>query len=98
MARRFSRHYSVAEARSLLPRLQGWIVELRRLRVDLARRDEQLAALLAEHRDLGGGRVEAWARDLARFRNLVGEFASREIQIKDLERGLLDFPAIVGGK
>ena len=50
MARRFSHHYSVAEARSLLPRLRTWIVELRRLRLDLARRDEQLAALLAEHR------------------------------------------------
>jgi hypothetical protein len=26
------------------------------------------------------------------------EFQQREIQIKDLERGLLDFPAIIGGK
>ena len=26
------------------------------------------------------------------------EFQSREIQIKDLERGLIDFPAIRGGR
>ena len=29
---------------------------------------------------------------------LLQEFQRREIQIKDLERGLIDFPALIGGK
>lgn len=98
MARRFSHHYSVAEARALLVKVRNWLGELRHLRQELARRDESLGALLAEHRDLGGGRVDAWARDLCRFRQLLAEFSSREIQIKDLDRGLIDFPALRGNR
>ena len=29
---------------------------------------------------------------------LLGEFQKRDIHIKDIERGLLDFPAIIGGR
>lgn len=98
MARRFSHHFTLAEAKALLPQVRNWLGEMRHLRKDLARRDESLGALLAEHRDLGGGRVDAWARALCRFRELLGEFSAREIQIKDLDRGLIDFPAFRGNK
>jgi hypothetical protein len=29
---------------------------------------------------------------------VLSEFQSREIQIKDVDRGLVDFPAILGGR
>ena len=32
------------------------------------------------------------------MQRLLREFESREIQLKDLERGLIDFPAIIGGR
>ena len=35
---------------------------------------------------------------MADFRDLLAEFQTREIVIKDIERGLLDFPAIIGGR
>lgn len=35
---------------------------------------------------------------MAEINNVFHEFHRREIQIKDLERGLIDFPAFVGGK
>jgi hypothetical protein len=32
------------------------------------------------------------------MQELLAEFESRQIQIKDVERGLVDFPAIIGGR
>jgi len=32
------------------------------------------------------------------MRSLLREFSSREIMIKDLERGLVDFPSILAGR
>jgi hypothetical protein len=98
MVRRFKHHYTVGEARELLPRIRNWLGELRYLRTELARRDDALTALLARHQDLGGGRVDAWVRDFCRFRELIAEFSSREIRIKDLDRGLVDFPALRGNR
>jgi hypothetical protein len=35
---------------------------------------------------------------MADFRGAMAEFQRREILIKDIDRGLVDFPAIIGGK
>ena len=35
---------------------------------------------------------------LGLMREVLQEFQAREIQIKDLDRGLIDFPAIIGGR
>ena len=35
---------------------------------------------------------------MADFRDALGEFERREILIKDIDRGLLDFPALISGK
>jgi len=42
--------------------------------------------------------VNSLVRTLADIREVFCEFQKRDIQIKDLERGLIDFPAIIGGK
>jgi hypothetical protein len=49
-------------------------------------------------RDLGGEAVNLWLRIYADVRETLSEFQKREIQIKDLDRGLIDFPAFVAGK
>lgn len=48
--------------------------------------------------DIGGPTVNKWIRTLANMKEQFVEFQSREIQIKDLGRGLIDFPAVIGGK
>ena len=48
--------------------------------------------------DLGGELVNTWVRTLADLEEVLLEFQRREIQVKDIERGLVDFPAIIGGK
>jgi hypothetical protein len=49
-------------------------------------------------RDLGGRLVNEWVRALADIKAGLLEFHKRDIQIKDLDRGLIDFPAIIGGR
>ncbi len=97
-SRRFTRHYTVAEARELLPRLLNWLGELRHLQQVVERGADRNASLFAEGRDLGGERINGQLRDLTRMRELLAEFESLEIQIKDLGRGLLDFPALRGDR
>ena len=47
---------------------------------------------------LGGGLVNTWVRTLVALNELLLEFARREIQLKSLDRGLVDFPAIIDGR
>ena len=98
MERRFSKHYSLAEARALLPQLRIWLQQLQRIRRDLASYEQSTEARLNEGDDFGGGKVHQWIRNLSAFKELIGEFNQREIQVKDLERGLVDFPAIQAGR
>ena len=46
--RRFTQHYTVAEAREVLPQVRGWLMELRQLGPALERADERNVALFAE--------------------------------------------------
>ncbi len=98
MSHRFQKHYTREEATALLPQLRAWLVQLKQLRLELDRSDQRLASLMSPGNDLGGDLVNQWIRTLAGMQELLGEFQRREIQIKDIERGLLDFPAIIGGR
>ena len=98
MKYQFRKHYSREEARALLPRLRHWLASLDQLRQELQKYEQRLSALLEQGHDVGGDTVNRWIRTLAEMRELLSEFESRQILIKDIERGLIDFPAIVGGK
>jgi hypothetical protein len=98
MAHHFKKHYTREEAQALLPQVRKWLQKLEEARDHLLKYDKRLSALMEPGRDAGGDLVNRWARTMADFRGAMGEFQSREILIKDLDRGLLDFPAIVGGK
>jgi hypothetical protein len=95
---RYHKHYTPAEARALLPEVRRWLKQLVQLRETLEKSDERLNALMAPGRDLGGRLVNDWVRTMADLKEVLLEFHRREIQIKDLDRGLIDFPAILGGK
>lgn len=98
MEQRFHKHYTREEAQALLPQLREWLQRLNDLRQDLERSDQRLTALMHPGQDLGGDLVNQRIRTLADMQELLGEFQRREIQIKDLERGLVDFPAIIAGR
>lgn len=98
MERKFNRHYTIEEARALLPQVRLWLARLAQVRSQLEKDEARLAPLMAEGADAGGGVVNGWMRTLADFQEALLEFQSREIQIKDVERGLIDFPALISGR
>ncbi len=98
MKHRFTKHYTRAEAEALLPQLRAWLAELNRLREEEQRYEKRLGGLNVEGLDTGGETVNSWIRALAGMQQVLAEFQKREIFIKDLSRGLVDFPAIIGGR
>ena len=98
MANQFKQHYTRDQARALLPQVRQWLKQLSALRQKLSDSDERLARLMAGGNDVGGETVNRWVRVAADVKATLAEFQRREIQIKDLDRGLIDFPAILDGK
>ncbi len=98
MPNQFEKHYTREEARSLLPRVRTWLERLVELRGQLGPLEKRLDGLRSAGADVGGDPVNKWIRALAAIRQILVEFHEREIQIKDLDRGLIDFPAIIDGK
>jgi hypothetical protein len=94
----FSKHYSIDEARALLPLVRQWLSELETFQNRLHVLDQRVAALLKHGDDAGGEPVHQLIKTLARCQQVLQEFRRREIQVKDLRRGLLDFPALREGR
>lgn len=98
MPNQYQHHYTHDEANALLPQLRQWLARLRDLRRELEKRDRRLGQLMDRGHDVGGPLVNEWVKIMTDIRGVFGEFEQREILIKDLERGLLDFPALIGGR
>lgn len=98
MPNRFHKHYTRDEAQALVPQLREWLAELNRLRGEVERYDQRLSGMNVEGRDTGGETVNNWIRALAGMQEILAQFQHRQIFIKDLSRGLVDFPALIGGR
>jgi hypothetical protein len=98
MPHQFKKHYTREEARALLPDLRQWLERLNELGVELERIERRLAEITRGSRDVGGELVNGCVRRLAELRDLLRNFHDREIIIKDLPRGLVDFPALIGNR
>ena len=95
---RFRKHYTVEEARALLPQVREWLAGLHQLRRRLKQLDDRIAQIMAGGADAGGEVVHSELRLIAEIQAVLVKFQEREIQIKDIDRGLIDFPAIIAGK
>src|SRR5205814_9728014 len=98
MPHRYQKHDTRDEARALLPQIRLWLKRIVQLRAQREKYERRLSALSEPGRDLGGELVNSWVRTLADVKEAFSEFQRREIQIKDLDRGLIDFPAFIAGK
>jgi hypothetical protein len=98
METRFQKHYTVQEARQLLPQVRQWLDALVKLRSESEKHDAFIMSEMSKGGDMGGAAVNAWVRCLANLQLVLLEFFQREIQVKDLDQGLIDFPAFLDGK
>src|SRR5947207_2005138 len=98
MDHRFQKHYTLEEARALLPQVRVWLKRLNDQHRELEKLDKRLASLMSPGHDVGGELVNRWVRTLAGLQEVLAEFHRRQIQLKDVERGLIDFPAIIAGR
>lgn len=92
---KFETHYTRDEARALLPSIRKWLKRLVGLRDEIEKLERRLVALRASGTDLGGPVVNSWIRALVEIKDVLLEFHQRDIQLKDVDRGLIDFPAIL---
>jgi hypothetical protein len=82
----------------MLPQIRKWLERLNQHRKDLERFDKHMGGMTEQGKDIGGETVNNWIRTLADMQEILAGFQRRQIFIKDLSRGLIDFPAIIGGK
>jgi hypothetical protein len=93
-----TRHYTLDEAQAALP----WVVErielLRSARVRLT--DEEVREALSEAAPMNGGGDPG--REVSEafldMRTALTELQAMEIVLRDLDRGLIDFPALRDGR
>ena len=94
----FKKHYTVDEAREMIPQLRLWLTELRQHQEKMVTLDDRVGQLLATGADLGGAMVNDSVRQMAGVQKYLAYFRDLEIQLKDIDRGLVDFPAVIAGR
>ena len=95
---RHDRHYTLEEARSHLPWVRESLAALRNAR-DRLTDAEAREAIAGGAPGNGGGRPGRQVGEaFLELRDGVAEFADRGIILRDLDRGLIDFPALRDGR
>ena len=92
--------FTIEEANALLPSVRDILLRLKRSRQRLAARSSE-AKLAAENAEQGGGGMangHVYAQLLTSFTSEMGELESLGVQLKDFERGLIDFPSLRDGR
>ena len=99
MGRLFKRHFTVQSAQRQIPFLRRVFAALHRARSDYLELDRRLGARAAELRaDLDGPEVIQLVAAMFRMQELLRSVERRGILIKDVDRGLVDLPALRDGQ
>ena len=90
----FEKHFTVEEADALLPELRELLGKIRSLRDSLIV-DWEAAAPVVQAVPMNGGGREAnpYLSDLHAINGRVRRLVEMGVQLKDVDRGLVDFPA-----
>ena len=93
MAYRYRKHYTLAEARSMMPKVREWLEQMNQLRHEYADISRRVDSMMNVQSDVGGNSVNQSIKLLSDIQGILGEFKKHEIQVKDADRGLVDFPS-----
>ncbi len=89
----FNKHFTLEEARSHLPTLKRYLPELQRIFKEL--KEQGFDIYSGKYRPgFNPDTLEPFPHIYRRFLNLVNELVEAGIQIKSIESGLVDFPAL----
>jgi len=91
-----ARHYSLEEATALLPRVTELLATMRDARDRLG--DAEARTALAEASNGGGRPGKVVSGGFLELRESMLELREREIVLRDLDRGLIDFPSLRDGR
>jgi len=92
--------FTVAEANALLPSVRQILRKLQNSRRRLAGYNAD-ARQAAEHAEQGGGGINAgllYAQLLTNFAAQMTDLEALGVQLKDFDRGLVDFPSLRDGR
>src|SRR6266545_5026567 len=91
----YERHFTRAEANALLPQLRAMLDQLRDAKDDLT--DTEAHEALSEASPSNGGGDEGKQVGVAflEVRRLLGMIEQAGIVLRDIDRGLIDFPAVL---
>lgn len=93
-----ARHYSAEQANAALPWVQERLEALRTARAGL--NDEEARAALAEAGPTNGGGSpgQTVSEAFLAMRSALTELREMEVVLRDLDRGLVDFPSLRDGR
>jgi hypothetical protein len=92
------RHFTAEEANHLLPRIDPLLRRLREARDRLTDSELHEALSGAAPANGGGGAGRKVGQAFLEVRELLAELAEIGIVLRDIDRGLIDFPAVVDGR
>jgi len=93
-----ARHYTLEEASALLPRVAELIERMRAARDRLGDREAREALAEAGASNGGGEPGRTVSEGFLELRESMLELRRLEVVLRDLDRGLVDFPALRGGR
>jgi hypothetical protein len=91
---RHERHYTAEEANAALPEVVELVERLRRARSGLSDSEARAALSEAAPENGGGEAGRVVSEAFMELRAGLLELREREVVLRDLDRGLVDFPAI----
>jgi hypothetical protein len=92
------RHYTLAEASELLPRVMELVERIRSARDRLGDREARDALSEAGPTNGGGDPGRTVSEGFVDLRDSMAELRELEVVLRDLDKGLLDFPSLRDGQ
>jgi hypothetical protein len=93
-----ARHYSLEEASALLPRVAELLSKMRQARDRLGDAEAREALDAAGGTNGGGQPGKVVSEGFVELREAMLELRARGIVLRDLDRGLVDFPSLRDGR
>jgi hypothetical protein len=95
----FEKHFTLEEARALVPYVRQQFRRLEEIRTKLGLSPEQMQELTRSAGGNGGGKKSAeYLENILKANSIIQEMLDRGILVKDVSSGLVDFPHLRDGR